>query len=444
MTARHNMPIAAQSNFNTILVLTTGCLLAAAVFWSGPVGAQTLAQTLAKCFPRYGFLTACRLPVYGARLSGLNGEGSLTTDDLKIAAAPVQNSDECEVKDALQTTFTVKCHFEGERLFIDDHNPAAVDHSASANISVQAKKLSGEYKFISGWVRLEQLAPNDQTLITHSLTDFLAGKSIEDGQYTTLAQTSDGLRVIAACGRLKLNGVLSPPRGCTAKIALWRDAIWIPAFVEALPAPPPPPPIPCSSLMDCMQRNGTGLYVRKSAAFEAADHFREKYASFVDEAWNVLHEKLRAPPWNLSNWDEPRGRATQRQWEEHFAVSGRRKSEIIRGYEDLYLAIRPILTLVNHDLPSGLLDNQPSKDIAVRVPLMSSISEGSVDISVHLEIYTSKYNTEDRNFWIKPNPEQEGKYTSEFEIVYRAALMKACENLKFQWSADAVPRCFAP
>ena len=113
---------------------------------------------------------------------------------------------------------------------------------------------------------------------------------------------------------------------------------------------------------------------------------------------------FRETPWNFSKVEYNEG------IEEFSAISNRRRSTLIDGYEDLYLSIRPPVRffLVDGSPASRRLFEQPFDKVIrqfnAETELLSK-GRAKLAVSVHLEIYRSKYERT-MTLWIRPTKEK--------------------------------------
>ena len=63
-----------------------------------------------------------------------------------------------------------------------------------------------------------------------------------------------------------------------------------------------------------------------------------------------------------------------------------------------------------------------------------------LDVSIHLEVYVSKYNTADDIYWVKPNKEQEKAYKGALSDLFSKAVELACNKIGYRWKSQAAVR----
>ena len=286
------------------------------------------------------------------------------------------------------------------------------------------------------WVKYDEIIKPDRLAISALINNVLNGKINCTGgrncKRYDLVQGIDGLGVLAQCEHAVINGILGPPKrgSCRAEIAFWEDDVWVLAAIKAVPR----------SVGTCMRcivccslQMGMGA---RFLALATEASFREKYKNFIVEAARQLKLGFQSTPWSFGAIYYNDGT------NEFQGVSGRRRSNIIDGFEDLYLTVRPIVRSKNKDdVTSGFSVIEESfrklsQDGDFVSPALGPKDDVSLDISIHLEVYVSKYNTGEDSYWIKPNSEQERRYKDTLSGLFSRAVEQACNKVGFRWESQ--------
>jgi hypothetical protein len=132
----------------------------------------------------------------------------------------------------------------------------------------------------------------------------------------------------------------------------------------------------------------------------------------VDSVFEKTVEVLKQPPWSLAAFEYDPTTFS------YVAVSGRRRSPFVDGFEDFKIWIRPILNAETSNgphfhIPAGS-DGRSLADLTFKSDRSTLVS-----MSMNVELYVSRYNTNDNSYWTRPTESQ--------ELIYRSALLKSLE-----------------
>src|SRR5262249_7949073 len=143
-----------------------------------------------------------------------------------------------------------------------------------------------------------------------------------------IIKTGDGIGVLAKCDHRVINGLMGPPihGTCQAEMAVVDDEVWVIAATRTLSAH-----IPSCTLFPicCMLAMPIEFSI-----FKQRDFIRDQN-KFVRELLSQMQLAFGDAPWHFKNL------AFKEGVEEFSAISNRRRSALIDGYEDLYLSVRP-------------------------------------------------------------------------------------------------------
>jgi hypothetical protein len=292
------------------------------------------------------------------------------------------------------------------------------------------------------WVKFENLTEAEQIATSGLLSGLLRDPPHCQGdrgcKRYDLLRTPDGVGVIGICGHVKIGESIGPPdpKTCRPEFAFSDDNVWVLATVKAVP----------SAIGGCMRcamccRMQMGRF-GDFASMGEEDAFRKKYEAFIMEVVKRLRSSLQTAPWAFSSVE------FNAQSGDFRAVSNRRRSSIIDGFEDLYLSFQPIVRpkkdASNRSAVETRFLKMEQKDTMASV-LIPTDSAG-LYVSVHLEIYVSKYNTVDDDYWIKPSREQEQQFKDKLSTTLDDAFEGSCKALGFRWEGQesGAPRCLDP
>jgi hypothetical protein len=292
------------------------------------------------------------------------------------------------------------------------------------------------------WAKLEDLAESDQSAVLEIFGALLSGPPACNGRYSCkrydLLRTPDGVGAVGVCEHMMIGASVGPPnpQTCVPEVALFDGAVWVLAAVKAVPG----------SIGGCMRCFVCcSLQMGRFGGFTSMaeeDEFREKYARFIQDVVKRLNGSFRSAPWAFHSveWNEKSG--------DFRAVSNRRRSSIIDGFEDLSVSFEPIVRSQDEEPGIGAVEKQfkslEQKD--TMAPVLKPKGSPGLYVSIHLEIYVSKYNTVDDNYWIKPSREQEQRFKDQLDATLDDAFERSCKALGFRWEGKEVgaPRCRDP
>jgi hypothetical protein len=172
------------------------------------------------------------------------------------------------------------------------------------------------------------------------------------------------------------------------------------AFKEQVPGNGYDPPF-CDVPVDRQQRGGLFSKMDKEI------RFREKYKTFIVGTIIGIKSRFQSLPWDIKSIYYNDGS------NEFQGVSGRRKSNIIDGFEDLYLYVSPIVRTGSDGSAASRLSaveqsfRKLSSENTFSQRVLGDKDDVGLNVSLHLKIYVSRYNTADDTYWIKPSKEQE-------------------------------------
>jgi hypothetical protein len=291
--------------------------------------------------------------------------------------------------------------------------------------------------FWKDWVKYDELVQSDRLAVVRLINSVLDEKTPCIGgrncKKFDLTISPDGIGVLGQCEHTIIDGILSPPKrgSCKAEIAFAGEETWVLATVKAVPGSVGG----CMRCAICCMLN-MGLRADFFAKQESEERFRERYKNFITETAIRLKSGFESSPWGF------KAVHYHQQTNEFQSVSGRRRSNIIDGFEDLYLSVRPIVRFANEDNSTDFsvveeTFRKLSQDQGFLSRALGPKNDVGLDVSIHLEIYVSKYNTAEDTYWIKPSSEQEQRYKDALSRLFSAAVEQACNKLGFRWEVQA-------
>lgn len=289
-------------------------------------------------------------------------------------------------------------------------------------------------EFWKDWVRYEDLTVSDQANLTQTIKSvFERSEQCAEGlgcRRYNLLRLPDGNGAVAVCNHPKIGENIGPPeRGsCIAQIAIVDENIYAIAVVKALPKGTGG----CKCILCCMLDMAHSIDFLSTAKEEEA---LKQFRKFTLAATRKLIQTLKSPPWSISLLQYEDG------LDEFKGISGRRKSNLIDGFEDFYLYVRPVARVTNlQSSESAVNVSRGNAKAAYEYDfehLAANTKLGtSIKYVIHLELYVSKYNTEDNKYWIRPSKEQEQRYFEFISSATSEAIKNACKESGYHWKMD--------
>jgi hypothetical protein len=292
------------------------------------------------------------------------------------------------------------------------------------------------------WVKFEDLVDADRITVSELLGNLTSKPQYcqgdRDCKRYDLLLTPDGVAAIGVCEHTKIGTGIGPPdpNTCKPEFAFSDDAVWVLAAAKAVPG----------TVGGCMRCAVCCLMQMADFAdflsMDEEDAFRKKYDSFIAEVAKRLRSGFQSRPWAFSSVDFDAGTGDFR------AISTRRRSSIIDGFEDLYLFFQPIVRPKKEEAGKGEVERSflRMEQKGIMAPALSPKGSASLYVSVHLEIYVSKYNTVDDQYWIKPSREQEQRFRDRLTATLTGAFEGSCRALGFLWETHetGARRCRDP
>jgi hypothetical protein len=187
------------------------------------------------------------------------------------------------------------------------------------------------------WVKFEDRVEADRIAVSELLGNLTSKPQYcqgdRDCKRYDLLLTSEGVAAIGVCEHAKIGTGIGPPdpNTCKPELAFSDDVVWVLAAAKAVPA----------TVGGCMRCAVCCLMQMADFAdflsMDEEDAFRKKYDSFIADVAERLRSGFQSPPWASSSVDFDAGTGDFR------AISTRRRSSIIDGFEDLYLSFQPIV-----------------------------------------------------------------------------------------------------
>ena len=308
-------------------------------------------------------------------------------------------------------------------------------------IAGPAYEQHASQRLLREWVKFDHLTAPDRDALLSILNSALRNEAQCGSERICktfrIIKTTDSVGVLARCGQRVIDGTLGPPLHgtCEAEMATVDGEVWAIATTRTLSAYIPS----CTLCPICCQLNMISNF-----NFLAERDFLKAQNEFIRELMSQIKVAFRETPWNFSKVEYNEG------IEEFSAISNRRRSTLIDGYEDLYLSIRPPVRffLVDGSPASRRLFEQPFDKVIrqfnAETELLSK-GRAKLAVSVHLEIYRSKYDTSDDSYWIRPTKEQEARYSDALRLLFENAAETACNKVGLRWETDGIggPTCAA-